>query len=209
MHLDKHDVPGSCNPQCFQLNIGQRSHQITHWKTWFLLLASVCTQWLFNAPCFLSNIHLFRMSYLGEVVFGVYRMALPHSCGLLSTHGICNMYRFRGLSVLENIFLEFLTAHLSGLYHMWQSVHAPAVLLLQVCSNTGGSWVLYCKASHCINKTSRPELIFATTVVSGFARCWQLDINLFHIFFTIGIHHRCIHPGTSCVCLTGTQRAKP
>lgn len=30
---------------------------------------------------------------------------------------------------------------------------------LQVCSKTGGSWVLYCKSSRCSNKTSRPELI--------------------------------------------------
>lgn len=38
MYSDKHPAPGSSPIHCLQQNIGQKSHQITHWETGLLLL---------------------------------------------------------------------------------------------------------------------------------------------------------------------------
>lgn len=70
MHSDKPNVPGSCNLQCFQLNIGQRSHQITHWKTWFLLFASVHNAYLMPGVtvCLMQSSFILNVTFKGKKI---------------------------------------------------------------------------------------------------------------------------------------------
>lgn len=50
----------------------------------------------------------------------------------------------------------------------------------------------------------------AATAVGGFTRCWQFDINLFHISFTIAIHHWCVYSTSRDFrCLPNRNSATP
>lgn len=101
------------------------------------------------------------MSHFGEVPLRVYRVALPQSCGILSTHIICvhTCRDSEGCLIYQWILGVFDSPPARPASHVTVCPGPRSTFSLQVCSKTGGSWVLYCKSSRCSNKTSRPELI--------------------------------------------------
>lgn len=103
----------------------------------------------------------FRTSHFGEVPLRVYRMALPQSGGISSAHIICihTCTDSEGCLIYQWILGVSDSPPARPASHVTVCSGSRSTFPLQVCSKTGGSWVLYCKSSRCSNKTSRPELI--------------------------------------------------
>lgn len=117
MYLDKRTVPGSSACHCFQSNIGQRSHQITDRRTWFLSLA--------YGGSLIGSLHLPR-----PTVFLVQQAEQPRWFSLSHTHGnkvasSCRVFRHQVGLHLENL-QGSSTAHLSApRWSVWQYLFPP------------------------------------------------------------------------------------
>lgn len=88
-------------------------------------------------------------------------MALPQSGGISSAHIICihTCTDSEGCLIYQWILGVSDSPPARPASHVTVCPGSRSTFPLQVCSKTGGSWVLYCKSSRCSNKTSRPELI--------------------------------------------------
>lgn len=112
MYFDKCTVPGSSTRHCFQSYIGQRSHQITHRRTWFLSLAYVGS--------LIGSLYLPR-----PTVFLVQQAEQPRWFSLSNMHSnkvasSCRVFRQRVGLHLVNL-QGSSTAHLSTQHwSMWQ-----------------------------------------------------------------------------------------